>query len=62
MSLNELIASELTELPQERVTEVLDFIRFLKHQEQDSSLLYAAETSLGEYWNTPEEDEAWKNL
>lgn len=62
MSISEVIVNELEALPLDRVAEVLDFIRFLKHQEEDSLALKAAETSLGEYWNTLEEDEAWKNL
>ena len=62
MQIREVIASELEALPQEKVAEVLDFIRFLKHQEENSLILGAAETSLGKLWNTPEEDEAWKNL
>ena len=62
MSINEVIASEIQALPQERIVEVLDFIRFLKHQEEDSLVMKAAETSLAEYWDSPEEDEAWKNL
>jgi len=62
MSISEMIVSELETLPLERVTEVLDFIRFLKQQEEDSFAPEAAETALGEYWNTPEEDQAWKNL
>ena len=62
MSISEMIASELEALPQERFTEVLDFIRFLKHQEEELFALKAAETALGEYWNTPEEDQAWENL
>lgn len=62
MSINELIAIELEALPKERASEVLDFIRFLKHQEEDFVALKSAEAALAEYWNTPEEDLAWKNL
>jgi len=62
MSITEVIANELKALPHDRMAEVLDFIRFLKHQQEDSFVLEVAETSLGEYWNTTEEDEAWKSL
>lgn len=61
MSISEMIAVELESLPQERASEVLDFIRFLKHQE-DSLALRSAESALAEYWSSPEEDLAWKNL
>lgn len=62
MQIKEVIAHELENLPQQKVAEVLDFIRFLRHQQEDLDTLKASETSLGKLWNTPEEDEAWKSL
>lgn len=62
MQIKEVIAHELENLPQQKVAEVLDFIRFLRRQQEDLDTLKAAETSLGKLWNTPEEDEAWKSL
>jgi len=62
MKIKEVIAHELENLPQQKDAEVLDFIRFLTHQQEDQDTPKAAETSLGKLWNTPEEDEAWKSL
>ena len=62
MSLSEQIHNELESLSQERVAEVLDFVRFLKKQDEKAFALRVAESSLAQYWNTAEEDEAWKNL
>lgn len=62
MQIKEVIAHELENLPQQKVAEVLDFIRFLRRQQEDLDNLKAAETSLGKLWNSPEEDEAWKSL
>lgn len=62
MQIKEVIAHELENLPQQKVAEVLDFVRFLRHQQEGQDALKAAETSLGKLWNTPEEDEAWKSL
>lgn len=64
MEEKELIAREMEDLPEPYLTEILDFIRFLKTKalEQRLELALASEASLKKDWLKPEEDDAWKDL
>ena len=62
MSINEAVGREASDLPPGKAREVLDFIRFLKQSDERNFLDLASETALEKLWDTPEEDEAWKNL
>jgi hypothetical protein len=64
MEEKELIAKEIENIPEPYLTEILDFIRFLKTKtlEQKMELALASEVSLKKDWLKPEEDEAWKDL
>ncbi len=62
MNVAELVIQEAKSLPLAQAREVLDFILFLKQREESRFIGQVAETSLGTLWNTPEEDEAWKDL
>ena len=64
MSKKELLISELEQVPEPFLDEVLDFVHFLKtkiiKEKLDTSI--ASESSLKKDWLKPEEDEAWKSL
>ncbi len=64
MSTQELIAKEVTSLPEPLQREVYDFARFLRLKSEEDSLngLLLSETALAKDWNTPEEDAAWASL
>jgi len=55
---------EIESVPQEYLTEILDFIRFLKTRalEEVMGTAIVSETSLKKGWLRPEEDEAWQDL
>ncbi|MBI4833107.1 MAG: DUF2281 domain-containing protein [Candidatus Lindowbacteria bacterium] len=55
--------TELEEVPEPFLTEILDFVHFIKGKmarELDAAVM--SESSLGKDWLRPEEDEAWKGL
>ncbi len=60
------IEEQLRRLPPEKLPLVAEFIAALTADMPDDSdarhLLLAAETSLRKDWDTPEEDEAWRDL
>jgi len=60
----EEINHEIEQLPQEFLKEVYDFVLFLKQKKSVEKIEthFASETVLAKEWNTPEEDEAWKDL
>lgn len=62
-AINQLIR-EIESLPNEYLSEVMDFVGYLKSKKikiaPETMLL--SEKSLSELWNTLEEDEAWANL
>lgn len=64
MSKKELLASEIEQVPESFLDEILDFVRFLKtkivRERLDTAI--ASESSLNKDWLKPEEDEAWRNL
>jgi len=64
MSKKELLSSELEEIPEPLLDEVLDFVRFLKTKiaKERLDIALASESSLRKDWLKPEEDEAWKSL
>jgi hypothetical protein len=58
------VETELQELPDDYLEEVLDFVRFLKAKARQKNLemAIASESSLGKDWLRKEEDEAWQDL
>jgi len=64
MEVKELIVKKIEKLPEQYLTEVLDFIRFLETKvlEEKMGAAIASETSLKKDWLRPEEDEAWQDL
>lgn len=63
MDTRELILSEIDEIPDPLLGEVLDFIRFLKTKSAKTmNTVVASESSLKKDWLRPEEDEAWADL
>lgn len=62
MSVADRVMEETRSLSDEKAREVLDFILFLKQKEDSIFMAEASETSLSKIWNSPEEDEAWKDL
>ena len=64
MSTRELLINEIEEVPEPLLSEVLDFVHFLKAKAVREKLDIAimSESSLSKDWIKPEEDEAWRNL
>jgi hypothetical protein len=64
MSTKELIAKEVSVLPESLQREVYDFARSLHRKSEDDSFngLLLSETALARDWDTPEEDAAWASL
>lgn len=64
MSKKELLASEIEQVPESFLDEILDFVRFLKTKivKERLDTAIASESSLNKDWLKPEEDEAWQNL
>jgi hypothetical protein len=64
MSKKELILSEIEQIPEPFLDELLDFVQFLKTKTLKERLFtaIASESSLKKDWLRPEEDEAWQNL
>ena len=64
MSKKELLISEIEQVPDPFLDELLDFVRFLKAKKVNGDLNTAilSESSLKKDWLRPEEDEAWQNL
>jgi hypothetical protein len=63
MSQLETLIEEIQHAPEPMVSEVLDFVLFLKSKERErmeTALL--SESALDKDWLSPEEDEAWKDL
>jgi hypothetical protein len=67
MSTKEELISEIEEAPEPLLSEVLDFVHFLKtlktktlRERLDAAVM--SESSLGKDWLDPEEDEAWQSL
>ena len=64
MEVKELILKEIERVPEEYLTEILDFIRFLEARalEEGIGTAIASETSLKKDWLRREENEAWRDL
>ena len=64
MEIKDLILKEIEKIPEQYLTEILDFIRFLetKALEERMGTAIASETSLKKDWLNSEEDEAWQDL
>jgi hypothetical protein len=64
MSTKEELINEIEEAPEPLLSEVLDFVHFLKaktlREKLDTAVM--SESSLGKDWLDPEEDEAWQSL
>jgi len=64
MSKKDLLLSEIEQVPEPLLDEVLDFVHFLKtkivRERLDTAI--ASESSLRKDWMKPEEDEAWQDL
>jgi len=64
MSTKEILMNEIEEVPEPLLSEVLDFVHFLKAKVVREKLEIAimSESSLSTDWLKPEEDEAWQNF
>ena len=64
MSTKELLISEIEQIPEPLLDEMLDFARFLKTKttREAAAVARASEAALAKDWMKPEEDEAWQNL
>jgi len=64
MNTREELINEIEDAPEPLLSEVLDFVHFLKakmlREKLDTAVL--SESSLGKDWLNPEEDEAWQGL
>jgi len=64
MSKKELLLSEIEQVPESVLDEVIDFVHFLKTKiiKEKIDIAIASESSLKKDWLKPEEDEAWQSL
>ena len=64
MSKKELLLSEIDQVPESFLDEILDFVHFLKlkivKERIDTAIV--SESSLKKDWCKPEEDKAWQSL
>lgn len=66
-NLTQTLINEIKSAPEGVQQEVLDFLAFLKSKEAGrgegrENLLPLAQTAWAADWDTPEEDEAWRDL
>ena len=64
MSTKELLINEIEDVPEPLLSEVLDFVHFLKAKtiREKLDIAIMSESSLEKDWLKPEEDAAWQNL
>jgi len=64
MSTKEQLISEIEQVPEPLLVEVLDFVYFLKAKTAREKLdvTIMSESSLSKDWLKPEEDQAWQDL
>ena len=64
MGVKDIISREIDRVPEQYLTEILDFIRSLETKTLEGGIgtAIASETSLKKDWLNPEEDEAWQDL
>jgi len=60
----EVLISEIENIPESFLDEVMDFIRFLmtKAAMEQRDISIASESALKKDWLKPDEDEAWQSL
>ena len=64
MNTKDQLIHEIQETPEPFLTEVLDFVYFLKTRiaREKLEITFMSELSLSKDWLLPEEDTAWQNL
>lgn len=65
MDTKKSIHSEIEQIPESLLPEVLNYIQYLKYKhknEEKREPALLSEAILAQDWLTPEEDEAWKHL
>jgi hypothetical protein len=64
MSNKDILIQEIEEIPDEKLQEIIDFVRFIKsrQQEEEIGVTLVSEPSLAKDWMKPEEDAAWSDL
>lgn len=64
MSKKELLLSEIEQVPEPFLDEILDFVHFLRTKivKEGMETAIASESSLKKDWLKSEEDEAWQSL
>ncbi len=64
MSKKDMIISELNNLPENLIEEILDYINFLKSKslKEKTELTLMSESSLRKDWLKLKEDKAWQDL
>lgn len=64
MSTREVLSEEIKNTPEGLLKELYDYLLFLRQKQQSDKILthIVSEKSLSQDWDSPEEDEAWKNL
>jgi hypothetical protein len=62
MSTREALSEEIKKIPEGLLKELYDYLQFLKLKADKLDTHLASEDVLSRDWNSPEEDEAWKNL
>jgi len=64
MSTKEELINEIEKAPEPLLSEVLDFVYFLKAKtiREKLDIAVMSESSLRKDWLNPEEDEAWQSL
>lgn len=64
MNNKEQLLKEIEEVSEDKIQEIIKFVRFLKAQQREEELgiMLVSEPSLATDWNKPEEDEAWSDL
>ena len=64
MNVKESLLTEIEQIPESLIPEVLNFVQYLKYKHQHEKLETAllSESALAKDWSTPEEDEAWQHL
>ncbi len=64
MSTREVLFEEIKNTPEGLLKELYDYLLFLRQKQQSDKILthIVSEKSLSRDWDSPEEDEAWKNL
>lgn len=64
MSTREVLSEEIKNTPEGLLKELYDYLLFLRQKRLSDKILthIVSEKSLSRDWDSPEEDEAWKNL